>query len=290
MKISIIVSNLDKAGLNIKRNLIEHYNFKKISETFQNNDIYYNEKLDVKLHTINCSTIDSENIDKEIETDLFLYATKHESASGKPSFSAHAPGNWDTAGLGGEDDKLCISPQNFVKEALIRLNKNYKEFPEFEDFEIIQECTHHGPYINKPIFFIEIGATEKEWSIPKAGYLLAKTIVSMLENRDEIQAKEYISTVGIGGLHTLPNFKDIIFNSNYAISHECPKYMLENLNKDKIIDAINRSTKKAELIILDWKGMGKYKEQISSEIEKVLENVNIRVEKLKVIKRELKEN
>lgn len=240
--IAIITSKQDLAGINI-------------AEELKKENL---EKYNAKLYEIEEYSIDAEDIDKKIQADLFIFATKHESKSGIPSLSVHSLGNWGKAELGGKDNELCICPASYLKEALIFLEKNNTI-----NYDIVQECTHHGPYIEKPCFFIEIGSVEEQWKNKEAGNIIAKTIMYLLEN----PPKEHRTAVGLGGLHTTPNFKKIILNSDIAIGHVCPKYNLENLNEDNLKQAIERTLPKSSLIILDWKGLKQYKEKVKQLVE-----------------------
>jgi len=240
--IAIITSKQDLAGINI-------------AEELKKENL---EKYNAKLYEIEEYSINAEDIDKKIQADLFIFATKHSSKSGIPSLSAHSPGNWTKAELGGRDNQLCVCPANYLKEALIFLEKN-----NIINYDVVQECTHHGPYIEKPCFFIEIGSVEERWKNKEAGKIIAKTIMYLLEN----PPKEHKTAVGIGGLHTTPNFKKIILNSDIAIGHVCPKYNLQNLNKENLEQAINKTIPKPSLIILDWKGLGEYKGKIKALTE-----------------------
>jgi D-aminoacyl-tRNA deacylase len=269
MKIAIIVSEKDVAGMNIKQNLIEYFKFNKTTEIFQNHEILHNKEQNVKLYTLNQETTEFDNIDLEIEANLFIYATRHQSKSGIPSLSTHCTGNWSKAEMGGKDNYLCMAPSKFMKEAMIYMQKNYQKHEEIKDFDIIQEVTHHGPYLEKPIMFIEIGSNEKEWKIPEAGKFIAETIMYLLENREDISNKPYKTAIGIGGPHATSNFKKIILGKEYALSHVCPKYMLDYLTKELIEQAIESSTKKAEVIILDWKGLGENKSRILEFLEEI---------------------
>ena len=150
MKTAIIISKKDPASLNIKDCLLEKYPFK------ENNDVYTLE--DINIYTIEEESIYSENIDKKIRADLFIFATKHESTSKINSLSVHVPGNWSKAELGGKDRKLCVAPVSLIKEILLELEKSNI------DYEKIQEVTHHGPFLQKPCLFIEIGSTLSEWT------------------------------------------------------------------------------------------------------------------------------
>jgi len=249
MNFAIITSKQDPAGVNIAEELKKH-------------DL---EKYYAKLYEIEERSIDAEHIDKKINADLFIFATRHQSQSKIKSLCVHSPGNWNKAEAGGKDSKLCLCPANYLKEALIFLEKNNSV-----GFDVVQECTHHGPFLEKPCFFIEIGSTEEEWKNKEAAKIIVKTILHLLEHTP----KQNKTALGIGGLHTTPNFRKIILNSDVALGHVCPKYMLEFIDKDMIQEALEKTTPKADLIILDWKGLGQYKQKVSELVKEFDIEVN----------------
>nr|AIF00797.1 D-aminoacyl-tRNA deacylase [uncultured marine group II/III euryarchaeote KM3_139_C07] len=266
MQIAIICSTKDQASMNIREQLLPY--FKETDKKFDNHKIYekQNKENHLTLYTTDIESVYYENIDKKIQADLFIFATKHVSKSGIHSLSVHFPGNWGKAELGGKDKTLCIAPSSILKTAFLELNKLKT------DYEIIQECTHHGPYINKPAIFIEIGSDKKQWQDKKAGKNIAKVILKITEKNPK-----YKAVIAFGGLHHSPNFKKILLNTEFAVSHVCPKYNLENLNKNNIEQAIEKTVEKVEFIVLDWKGLGQEKNRII----KILEELNIKYKKSK---------
>jgi D-aminoacyl-tRNA deacylase len=254
MNFAVIVSTRDLAGVTIKEALMRAYAFEETKQEFDSHPVY--KFQNIKLFTTKKESVSCENIDKKIDADIYVFATRHQSQSGIPSLSVHGIGNWGRAEkeYGGKDKTLCISPANYLKEALIFLEKNNSI-----GFDIVQECTHHGPYLEKPVMFIEIGSTLKQWGNKDAAEIIARAIVHM----NMIEPLALKTAIGIGGLHTAPNFKKIMTKSDIAVSHICPKYNLENLNEDLIIDAMRKSyPATAEMAILDWKGLGEHKERI----------------------------
>jgi len=257
MQIAIIVSEKDTAGMNIKEELLRLFEFERLDRKFENNFIYKFNK-NTKLYTTKKDSISCENIDRKIDAGLFVFATKHKSQSGIPSLSVHGIGNWGKAEYGGKSKSICIAPANYLKEALIHLEK-YNSIK----FDVVQECTHHGPYLEKPAMFIEIGSTPKEWKNKQAAEIIAKAIIAVAGN----PPSSYQTAFGIGGLHTTPNFKKIMLKSDIAIGHVCPKYSLKNLTEDLIKEAIRKTEPSAGLVILDWKGLADEKERIVGILE-----------------------
>ncbi len=238
MKTAIIASKKDPAGMNIA-SFLEKENL---------------DKYNSKLYFVEKESIYNENIDKEIEADLFIFATKHRSVKGVDSLSCHAPGNWSKAEAGGINKKLCIAPAVLLKRAFLELNKLGKDL----HHEVTLEVTHHGPYLEKPSMFIEIGSDEKNWQNKKAGKIISDVIIKLLKNNN----KDYKVAFGIGGPHYCNTFNKVLLRTDIAIGHICPKYQLENLDKEMISQAIEKTKEKVDFVLLDWKGLGKEKQRI----------------------------
>lgn len=266
MQIAIICSTKDEASVNIKNQLLPH--FKKTNKKFDNHSIYLkkNKLNDLTLYTTDTESVYCENIDKKINADLFIFATKHISKSGIHSLSVHFPGNWGDANLGGRERNLCLAPASFLKEAFLELKKLDR------NYEIIQEATHHGPYIEKPVMFIEIGSDITHWKNKTAGKDIANTILKITKD-----VPRYKTIMAFGGPHHSPNFKKIILNTEFAISHICPKYNLKDIDKDMIKQAIKQTYEKVNFVVLDWKGLGKEKQRII----KILEKLEVKYKKTK---------
>jgi D-aminoacyl-tRNA deacylase len=205
----------------------------------------------------------AEEIDKKIDGDFFIFATRHQSREEVHSLSCHTPGNWGKADFGGSDRELGISSAIMLKKAYLELKKYSSEVP---DHEITLEVTHHGPLINKPCMFIEIGSTQKQWENKKAGEIIANVIISII-NSPELNGQKI--AFGIGGPHYCSNFNKILERTDIAIGHICPKYALSNLDEEMIKKAIFRTKEKVELVLLDWKGLGTEKQKIVDILKKL---------------------
>lgn len=270
MNIAIIASSKDPAGINIRNSLIKLSVFEKIDGKFDNNDVFQHDKIEnknIKLYLINNDSIFSENIDKKIEADIFIFASKHRSKENTKSFAVHPIGNWGKAEFGGEERKLCLSSAILLKSMFLELNNAAKG----SAYEITMEATHHGPYIDKPAVFAEIGSTEKEWNDAKSGEISAKAIINSLKKQNE----SCKTAIGIGGPHYCSNFNKILLRTDVAVSHICPKYHLDKLDEELIKQAIEKTKEKVDFILLDWKGLGAEKQRIV----KMLENMNLKIKR-----------
>jgi len=253
MKIAIVVSLKDPAGLNIKERLIEGYDFKTAEQCLEFSK-------DIRLYTVAEESVYNEDIDKKIDADLFIFATKHESKSKIPSLCVHSPGNWGLAQLGGKDFSLCIAPADHIRVALFKMMKKAKG----TDYQVIQECTHHGPYLEKPCIFIEIGSSIERWKDPAAAEIIAQTIMEIAQE----QIPKHKIAIGIGGLHHTPQFTSLMEKRpDIAFGHICPKYNLENLDKEMLKQAIEKSYPGNNLIFVQWKGISGYKQKVAAILE-----------------------
>lgn len=253
MTITIIVSAVDEAGLNIKKQLINTFNFQKTKEIFEEEPVY--QFNNIKLYTTKKESIHCEHIDRKIEAEQFIFATKHKSKANVKSLSVHIPGNWGKAEAGGEEGILCMANASLLKEMFIELNE---ESIKLEGYEKTLEVTHHGPLLTKAAMFIEIGSSESEWKNEEAGKVIAKTIINVLSRERKI----YKTAIALGGTHYPSSFNKILLRTDIAIGHICPKHMLQYLDKNMIKQAIEKTKENIELVLLDWKGLGKEKERI----------------------------
>jgi len=265
MKPCIIVSAKDMAGMNIREALVGMHGFRETTETFKGNPVFMKEGI--KLYTLTEETIHSDGIDEEIEGDYIIFATRHKSEAGTKSFTVHVPGNWGKAEAGGKEKTLCNALPSLMKEALNKIKNIYTG----EDFEIVQECTHHGPAIDKPCMFIEIGSKEEEWKRQDAGEVIANVVNFIVMNKP----KKYKSVVVIGGGHYNQVATKLMLDSEFAVGHICPKYALASLDASLVKQAIKNNGEEFCKVVLDWKGLGPEKQRVS----KILTELGVKFEK-----------
>lgn len=229
----IVASKKDKAGTNITTALSQYgnYNFHLIDD-------------DITTHHY-----DSLRLNKY---DFIIFASKHQSESKEKTLSIHAPGNWDQANMGGLPRKISPTSALFQKQFFENLHKNVKQH-ELKGYNVTLECTHHGPFIDKPCIFVEIGSTEFEWNDRRAAFVMAKTIQETIEKFEENPYREV--AIGIGGPHYCPSFNKIQAESNVALSHIIPKYTLP-LTEEMLKQAITKTNEEVDFAIIDWKGLG----------------------------------
>ena len=257
-KFLIVASKLDKAGINITTQLSQFRENPLLSgmKNTPNFDFYL---IDTEI--IDDSGIDQNKIN---QYDFILFASKHKSESREKTLCVHVPGNWRSADLGGKAGKICKSSALFFKQVFEKLNENAEHY-KLKDYKITIEATHHGPLIDKPGIFIEIGSTENEWTDRRAAFIIAKTISETIKDFKENPYNEV--AIAIGGPHYCPNFNKIQLKSNIAISHIISSYSFP-LTEEMINEALEKTEEEGDFFLLDWKGLGNAEKR--DEIMKIL--------------------
>lgn len=280
----IIVSNQDLAGLTIKQQLLGGGGFRETGKEFEGNLIYKEPNTKVELITTNRRLIDTDHLNEYFTTDLLIFASKHKSESEKPSLLVHAPGNWtDDNSYGGNPYELSQTNATVIKRVLqeLTINRDKKQLK----FDVTSEVTHHGPTnLNAPCVFVELGSNETYWQDVQGAQVVAETIMQVLEEWPFEETYNY--AIGFGGPHYASNFNKLQLHTEFAISHIAPKYVLDKLSEELVLQAIEKTVEQVKYAIFDWKGM------VRAQREKVRDWVvdqGIEVLKIKEILRKSKE-
>ena len=234
----IISSNFDPASVNIKNHLLKQTNWEEIN-SFNQNPVYQSKELkNIIIITINDRKITHENLEKEVKDKLgispkqAIFISRHTSKTGEPTLTVHPIGNYGTAEFGGKNKTLVKSSPKIMTNLLRILNQ--KAIQEKLYHKICFEVTHHGPYMNIPTLFIEVGSNKEEWVKNKPAEVVAKSLVEHLKKYlyEEDMPKETPAILGIGGGHYAPRFTDVALEKNVAFGHMIPKYQIEEGNID----------------------------------------------------------
>lgn len=257
LNIAIIISKTDEAGMNIYSHLEKEFS------------AFSHKNMIVEIKLIDKEHIHAENIDKEINADLFIFATKHKSEADKKTLCVHPIGNFGFNNFyGGKQNTLVKTSPVLIKQLFCEMKKLKQTYSALNEFEVTVEQTHHGPYLEKPALFIEIGSTEKEWTNPDAGKIISNTIFNVLSSINPLNIAMHSKTVCIlGGGHYSQIANKILERTELCIGHICSKYALEHLNEDLIIQMKEKSN--ADFFVIDWKGCGKEKERVVGLLDKL---------------------
>ncbi len=272
-KFLIVASKQDPAGVNITTQLSQ-FRPNPLASSLKSSPAF-------DFYLVDDEIIYAENLNQEKinKYDFIIFASKHRSEKQEKTLSIHAPGNWLSTQpqLGGEAGKVCRTSALFQKQTFEKLRKTAKKY-NLEEYKITLECTHHGPLIEKPCIFIEIGSTENEWKNHRAGFVVAETIKDMVQ---EFKLNPYNEiAIGIGGPHYCPNFNKIQLKSNIALSHIIPRYVFP-ITEEMIHEAINKTEEEVDFALIDWKGISNADER--QRILKILDKNYIRYKKTKEI-------
>jgi len=229
---TVIYSTQDPAGTNIANALEKDEGGMKVVKT--DSGLLYAEK-DVE----------------GIKTDFLIFASKHKSESGSPAFTAHVPGNWNAADMGGKPGQISKSDPISMKAMAVSLDRQRRKAG--IDVGVGMEVDHHGPLCMTPCCFTEIGSTEKEWK--NEGY--AAAVASAIEDLDDAKSKVEVKEIAfcIGGGHYCPAFNKMELESGIAVAHVLPNYATDAVTMEAFMQAFERTTEEIDVVLIDWKGL-----------------------------------
>jgi len=251
MMILVVASTKDVASMNIRQQLISHYDFTESSEEFHKNKIYNKEAdgQELKLVTINEEAIYYQAITDHFHPKLIIYISRHSSRSGKPTLSVHTPGNLVQAEKGGLSGKISIAPANAMRKALLEMARQKAELG--LGYQVSYECTHHGPSLDVATMFVELGSSLTQWKDVTAAEAVAHAAMAAIKKGSESS----IVAIGIGGPHYGEKFTRMALEDSFAFGHIMPKYLVSQVNAEIIRQCVDRTLEKVETIALDWKGI-----------------------------------
>ncbi len=202
---------------------------------------------DVRMWWLNSRLLEQDNLDQRWfqqtgeNVSEVIFPSRHVAASGQPSLTVHPIGvmycSEDEVKFGGKAGRA--PPPN------TRLGPWYRELLAIDDesirekFEISLETTHHGPWLESPSIFIEIGSTENDWPDKEAAKVLSDIIwrgLGLDGNDgigywDEVVNQGEKVVIGFGGGHYAKRLCSVTANqgvwlghmlANYAINMELP--------------------------------------------------------------------
>jgi D-aminoacyl-tRNA deacylase len=270
--ILILSSTKDLASKNITDSILEIHPFKRFdAEPPQEAEIWLSsvDGKEVKLAIVDEHLAYCQNLPIIYGAELVIFVSRHQSGSGIPTLSAHVPGNLGENMYGGLPRRISVAPANSLRNALLELIRQ-KEEKEL-GFEVSFECTHHGPSLDIPAMFLEIGSTEKAWKDHEAAEAVAKATL------ETIRSTEVGSVaLGVGGPHYNKKFTDICLKNEVAFGHIVSKYNVPFLDEQMLGQCVERTKEKVEMAILDWKGM---KSEERSKVTNILEKIGLEVRK-----------
>jgi D-aminoacyl-tRNA deacylase len=253
--ILLVSSNKDVASLNIAGQILQNQPFQKTSENFQNNPVYitYVNQKTVALIRLNEESINAQSLPESFpDAELVIFISRHSSQSGIPTLTVHPPGNFADADFGGLPRTVSISPAVAMSDTLKMLMFFQQKF-ELLTYEVSFEVTHHGPSLNMPAMFVELGSSNSQWIDLKAANAVACAVISTIGNFESKPAQKAV--IGIGGTHYNKKFTRMALNNETIFGHMIPKYAVVNVNVSILKHCVERSLEQISEVLLDWSGI-----------------------------------
>ncbi len=271
--ILIVASTRDMASMNIRRQLLTHYAFEETTERFHTHPVYVRPigEEEARLITIDEEAIYYQATANHVTPQLVIYISRHSSKSGTPTLSVHTPGNLAQAEMGGISRKVSIASATAMKTALEAMAEQKEKHR--LSYEVSYECTHHGPSLDVPTMFVELGSSPTQWKDMEAAEAVAHA--AMAAAYRSFQSSQAV--VGIGGPHYSEKFTRIALDQPIAFGHIVPKYAISQLDAEMIRHCVERTVETVEEVFLDWKGVrGADKARLTG----ILDEVGIPVRKV----------
>jgi D-aminoacyl-tRNA deacylase len=162
--------------------------------------------------------------------ELIIIPSQHKSLKNIRSLTVHAAGNFDTNDYGGAKNKMTLYDGKYARGVLMNINK----YAQGLNFEVTYEATHHGPYSENPLLFVEIGSSDLEYGDKEIGYMMARAIYESYGEEAEIYC-------GIGGMHYSSKFTKMAINEGLAFGHIASKYRFASLTPDSLNEMFQKS-------------------------------------------------
>lgn len=171
--------------------------------------------------------IHDEHLERRFPRDLvdagttLVFPSIHRSAQNVGSLTVHPLGNLGpSADVGGRPRTLGPSDPRRMVAAL----RGLSERQEVAGLPATYEATHHGPELDLPAFFVEIGFGSAEGPPAKAVRALADVIPDLEPDpRDRV-------ALAVGGGHYAPHFTDLALRRRWAFGHIVSRHALEGLD------------------------------------------------------------
>jgi D-aminoacyl-tRNA deacylase len=222
----LVCSVGDIPSVNMKSQLLKKRDWEYISEkggdnflSSGNSVIFTTSDLHIRLEDL-----DERIADAGMEIDEVIFMSRHSATSGEAALTVHPIGNFHENKFGGKERTLVRSNPALMTDALRRIAR----YNDLADFTVCFEVTHHGPWLSKPTFFIEIGSDGRNWGNERAADILSDVLLDMEPN-------DYGTAVGVGGGHYAPRFTEVALGFEINFGHMLPNYQIEGASDDDII-------------------------------------------------------
>lgn len=232
----LVCSTEDQASINIRDRLIDCRPWVETGPFMGHPSYRHGDYLMV---TIDLFHLEADHLDRAVQDELgiepqeVIFLSRHKSASGRPSLTIHPIGNYSQADYGGKEETLVPSSPYYMTDVLRTLAARGEEL----GFDISFEVTHHGPFLETPSMYIEIGSDRTMWEHTEAARAIAASLL-------DSEGRQFPSAIGIGGGHYAPRFTDVALSWRISFGHMIPDYALdvdEERLRTMIVSAMEKS-------------------------------------------------
>ncbi len=196
---------------------------------------------------------------KEVADELIVVASTHRSEQGVNALTVHATGNWThEAPYGGLPRALSATMAGAIRAAFDKLREEAASERGLEKWWVGLEATHHGPFSEVPLIYVEFGGDEAaRASFSGAAAVAEACIAAVTGTRPSKKA-----AVGVGGGHYAPAFTRSMSEDLHDFGHILPKYAIPE-GIDLIAEAVRRTADGCRTLVIDWKGVpGAYRQAV----------------------------
>ena len=243
--IAIVYSTTDPASMNIAAQLKAIHGMNDAQNPIK-------DPSGIVLYRITTSLMHADFLD-ELGADLIVFISEHVSAAGTPAMTVHSTGNWgEETKFGGKPRSLSVAAPSAMLAILSQMKKSKL------DMAKTYEATHHGPLLNTPSVFAELGGNIETMNNEDGARAVADSVYQAVTQITNFKLQYRKVVLGIGGNHYPQKFSDLAVEKGYAFSHIMPKYSLINDNADNISmldQALSRSSERPQTAVIDWKSL-----------------------------------
>jgi D-tyrosyl-tRNA(Tyr) deacylase len=173
--------------------------------------------------------IHDDGVDRRLPPDVLVqrptlvFPSIHRSEQNVASLTVHPIGNLGpSADLGGRARTIAPADPRRMVTALRLLHESAVPL----GLPATYEATHHGPVVEAPALFIEIGSGADRAPAVDAIRVLANVIPQISESTGDRVA------LAVGGGHYVPHFTDLALRRSWAFGHLISRHALEQLDRD----------------------------------------------------------
>jgi D-aminoacyl-tRNA deacylase len=197
----------------------------------------------------------------KMDVECVVFLSRHKAASGIPTLTVHPIGNFaQKADYGGRPGMLVPSAPDLMTSLLRSIHGRTFGLGYQTSFEV----THHGPFLQSPTLYLEIGSSESQWPDFRAGEALANSFLHM----DVLRATKI---VGLGGGHYAPRFSEIALKKKVSIGHMITNHFADQVTDEDLIQALKKAlaaSDGARLVYIHKKSMSRSRAKHMKELVK----------------------